>query len=610
MGTQPQRLPLQSNIDSRAIYAALYGQAAPDINAPIPGGASGALPTGPPVQTSAPSAAANAGQISGAFQRIPGGSDPGSFAAAMQGLNAPPAAPPAPPPLQIPSALELNLYGRSALPGGQPLAPPPLQAPSAAELNLYGKRPAGLTPEPPRNPQWDYLNAQFGPGGNAPVPGPPVAPVPLSTREKVLLGLFGALNPIAGLGIAERLAARPREFQQQTLQYQRQLPAVQEQANQAAYQRAGETSEAFARAGEAQAAAGTQQAEQKRIQFEMGVQQQTAKANALQQIMDEKGSGKYSDADLQTRWQQMATANPRLGLTQGDIQSAISQSPRTVAAAQPIRGMDGFVVGMQLPSGKQLYGADMATAAPEIQQAFRQQQTAQTQAWQRNVNMEMLRAQVQANQQVRVFEQQGRMVEARQTADRYKELSGDYDTALAANERLSQMEESKLHPNAQNDLALLMNHIGMTLGAQKGARFNEARIREAEQARGVADGTYVELFTKLRSGEMLSPTQREQMVNLGREARNMAWQRASQKAQIWGLAPPAGAAAVASQPVLPSSQVPVAAAPTPGGKLAIPPQQMPSWPAAPPGATHVVPGPDGKNHYTNAAGTVDLGVAK
>lgn len=29
----------------------------------------------------------------------------------------------------------------------------------------------------------------------------------------------------------------------------------------------------------------------------------------------------------------------------------------------------------------------------------------------------------------------------------------------------------------------------------------------------------------------------------------------------------------------------------------------------PSGATHIVPGPDGKNHYTNAAGTVDLGVA-
>jgi hypothetical protein len=29
----------------------------------------------------------------------------------------------------------------------------------------------------------------------------------------------------------------------------------------------------------------------------------------------------------------------------------------------------------------------------------------------------------------------------------------------------------------------------------------------------------------------------------------------------------------------------------------------------PPGATHIVPGPDGRNHYTNAAGTVDYGVA-
>ena len=31
--------------------------------------------------------------------------------------------------------------------------------------------------------------------------------------------------------------------------------------------------------------------------------------------------------------------------------------------------------------------------------------------------------------------------------------------------------------------------------------------------------------------------------------------------------------------------------------------------APPAGATHIVPGPDGKNHYTNDAGTVDLGVA-
>lgn len=38
-------------------------------------------------------------------------------------------------------------------------------------------------------------------------------------------------------------------------------------------------------------------------------------------------------------------------------------------------------------------------------------------------------------------------------------------------------------------------------------------------------------------------------------------------------------------------------------------QQNAGGSAPPQGATHIVPGPDGKNHYTNDAGTVDLGVA-
>ena len=45
--------------------------------------------------------------------------------------------------------------------------------------------------------------------------------------------------------------------------------------------------------------------------------------------------------------------------------------------------------------------------------------------------------------------------------------------------------------------------------------------------------------------------------------------------------------------------------PSQGGKQ--PTQQGPT--TRPPGATHIVPGPDGKNHYTNATGTVDYGVA-
>jgi len=41
------------------------------------------------------------------------------------------------------------------------------------------------------------------------------------------------------------------------------------------------------------------------------------------------------------------------------------------------------------------------------------------------------------------------------------------------------------------------------------------------------------------------------------------------------------------------------------GQTNFPAQQS----SPPPGATHIVPGPDGKNHYTNAQGTVDLGIA-
>jgi hypothetical protein len=49
------------------------------------------------------------------------------------------------------------------------------------------------------------------------------------------------------------------------------------------------------------------------------------------------------------------------------------------------------------------------------------------------------------------------------------------------------------------------------------------------------------------------------------------------------------------------------------GDMATPAQlrptpQPPTAGAAPPGATKVVPGPDGKDHWTNDEGTVDLGI--
>jgi len=46
------------------------------------------------------------------------------------------------------------------------------------------------------------------------------------------------------------------------------------------------------------------------------------------------------------------------------------------------------------------------------------------------------------------------------------------------------------------------------------------------------------------------------------------------------------------------------------GKVSQPSSQPQGGQNFPPGATHIVPGPDGKNHYTNADGTKDYGVAQ
>ena len=201
--------------------------------------------------------------------------------------------------------------------------------------------------EPPRNPEWDFLNQQYGPGGNAPVAGPPTPPVPLSTKEKILLGIGGVLNPMAGLATLEGLAARPRHYQERLQEYQRDLPAVQEQANQTAYQHMGETTEALARAQEASAGAGLQTAETQRVPFEMGRTQMTAKAGAIAEIQAAKAKGSLPDDALFANWQQVAQANPFLGLTDNDIRGAISPTPSVTPAYTPVVGPSGIPEGIR-----------------------------------------------------------------------------------------------------------------------------------------------------------------------------------------------------------------------------------------------------------------------
>jgi len=81
--------------------------------------------------------------------------------------------------------------------------------------------------------------------------------------------------------------------------------------------------------------------------------------------------------------------------------------------------------------------------------------------------------------------------------------------------------------NQQAQVALLMAHIGMTLGVVKGARVGKAQIEEAEQSRTMFAGAASKLnFDKdgnldwtdpIRKGVTLTPDQMKQMVELGHQ---------------------------------------------------------------------------------------------
>jgi hypothetical protein len=125
-----------------------------------------------------------------------------------------------------------------------------------------------------------------------------------------------------------------------------------------------------------------------------------------------------------------------------------------------------------------------------------------------------------------------------------KQVIGDYGDAMTAHSRASIMHE--LLPKAENgdaqaDLALLANHLGMTMAQLRGARMNQALINEAARARGLGNGDReVGWFQHLNSGSLLAPEQRKQMVDLADETETTAWQKADDSATLYGVEPPKG----------------------------------------------------------------------
>lgn len=97
-----------------------------------------------------------------------------------------------------------------------------------------------------------------------------------------------------------------------------------------------------------------------------------------------------------------------------------------------------------------------------------------------------------------------------------------YTPALDSAERFNVMtknyEDAIKNHDQQAMLSLLANHLGMTMGLQKGARMTKDIIGEAERSRPWLQGLKAK-FDKdgVLSGVTLTPEQMRQMVSLGRE---------------------------------------------------------------------------------------------
>ena len=167
--------------------------------------------------------------------------------------------------------------------------------------------------------------------------------------------------------------------------------------------------------------------------------------------------------------------------------------------------------------------------------------------------------------------------------------------AISADARLRTMlgnEKDALKGNQQAMLSLVANHIGMTLGAQKGARINQAVWNEAVEtapwmqaiaAKWGPDG-YLQ-------GVTLTPDQIHQMVDLGKSMRQIKWDQAAQTAAANGV-----------QLNVPQfEEHPTQTGAKPGNVL-------PKTGARPAGATMKVPGSDHKMHWSD--GKRDLGVVQ
>lgn len=130
----------------------------------------------------------------------------------------------------------------------------------------------------------------------------------------------------------------------------------------------------------------------------------------------------------------------------------------------------------------------------------------------------------------------------------FAQVSKSIEPAIESDTRFRVMKDNEkdaLNGNQQAMLSLVANHMGMTLGQQKGTRINQAQWNEAiasapwieaQAAKWVhqdANGDYI--FDGFKSGVTITGDQVKQMVGLAQQRRMRQWQQAQQAGETYGV---------------------------------------------------------------------------
>lgn len=267
------------------------------------------------------------------------------------------------------------------------------------------------------------------------------------------------------------------------------------------------------------------------------------KAQFLTQLQGDAESGKYDPVALKAKYLRIAQFN-RVNVAPEEIETAITGT-KPLGSKYSLTRDPGTQAPIELVDRQgNHYSASNLPKDPEAQQMWNDASTAATNKVTTEENKEKRVAGYAADRQATAFGNQQKMEETKKVQPRI-------DTALDSDQRLSRMEgayEKAKKGDQQAMLSLLTDHIGMTLGMQKGARITKDILNEAAQSQPWLSKITSKFDERgYLSGVTLGPEQMKQMLSLGYEARDRAFDGAHEAATAYGQPLPEGFVKVESK---------------------------------------------------------------